>query len=93
MLAGKNESLQALRRSRQELVEWELGTPEPGPGEALLRISHAGVNFTDIYTRQGVYRLPDLSQPTAFRPRHGGRGRSRRPVWEMSRRKTVLLIV
>lgn len=40
----------------EELVEWELGTPEPGPGEALVRISHAGVNFTDIYTRQGVYR-------------------------------------
>ena len=40
----------------EELVEWELGTPDPGPGEALVRISHAGVNFTDIYTRQGVYR-------------------------------------
>ncbi|GMQ76821.1 MAG: quinone oxidoreductase [Gammaproteobacteria bacterium] len=40
----------------EELVEWELGTPEPGPGEALVCISHAGVNFTDIYTRQGVYR-------------------------------------
>jgi len=40
----------------EELVEWELGTPESGPGEALVRISHAGVNFTDIYTRQGVYR-------------------------------------
>jgi len=40
----------------EELVEWELGTPEPGPGEVLVRITHAGVNFTDIYTRQGVYR-------------------------------------
>jgi NADPH2:quinone reductase len=40
----------------EELVEWQLGTPEPGPGEALVRITHAGVNFTDIYTRQGVYR-------------------------------------
>lgn len=40
----------------EELVEWELGVPEPGPGEALVRITHAGVNFTDIYTRQGVYR-------------------------------------
>ncbi|TFH42277.1 MAG: quinone oxidoreductase [Lysobacterales bacterium] len=38
------------------LVEWELGVPEPGPGEVLVRITHAGVNFTDIYTRQGVYR-------------------------------------
>jgi NADPH2:quinone reductase len=40
----------------EELVEWELGVPEAGPGEALIRITHAGVNFTDIYTRQGVYR-------------------------------------
>ena len=40
----------------EELVGWELGTPDPGPGEALVRIAHAGVNFTDIYTRQGVYR-------------------------------------
>lgn len=37
-------------------MESELGVPEPGPGEALVRITHAGVNFTDIYTRQGVYR-------------------------------------
>ncbi len=37
-------------------MDGELGTPEPGPGEALVRITHAGVNFTDIYTRQGVYR-------------------------------------
>ena len=40
----------------EELTGWELGTPDPGPGEALVRIAHAGVNFTDIYTRQGVYR-------------------------------------
>lgn len=40
----------------EELVAWELGIPEPGPGEALVRITHAGVNFIDIYTRQGVYR-------------------------------------
>ncbi len=40
----------------EELVECKLGVPEPGPGEALVRITHAGVNFTDIYTRQGVYR-------------------------------------
>ena len=26
----------------EELVEWELGTPEPGPGEVLVRITHAG---------------------------------------------------
>lgn len=40
----------------EELTAWELATPRPGPGEALVRITYAGVNFTDIYTRQGVYR-------------------------------------
>ena len=40
----------------EELVEWELGTPEPGPGEVLARITHAGVNFTDIVMEQGGTR-------------------------------------
>jgi len=30
--------------------------PEPGAGEALVRISHAGVNFIDVYMRAGVFR-------------------------------------
>jgi NADPH:quinone reductase len=40
----------------EELAAWELATPRPGPGDALVRVTYAGVNFTDIYTRQGVYR-------------------------------------
>jgi NADPH2:quinone reductase len=40
----------------EELAAWELATPHPGPGDALVRVTYAGVNFTDIYTRQGVYR-------------------------------------
>jgi NADPH2:quinone reductase len=34
----------------------ELPTPEPGPGEALVRIEAAGVNFIDIYHRTGAYK-------------------------------------
>ncbi|HSH45258.1 MAG TPA: alcohol dehydrogenase catalytic domain-containing protein, partial [Longimicrobiales bacterium] len=33
----------------------EVAEPEPGPGEALIRVSHAGVNFIDVYHRTGLY--------------------------------------
>jgi len=36
-----------------ELVD--LPDPVPGPGEALVRVRIAGVNFTDIYQRTGTY--------------------------------------
>jgi NADPH2:quinone reductase len=35
----------------------EIAKPAPGPGEALLRIAAAGVNFIDIYHRIGLYKL------------------------------------
>lgn len=31
--------------------------PEPGPGEALVRVGAAGVNFIDIYQRTGAYPM------------------------------------
>ncbi|XXS75847.1 quinone oxidoreductase [Sorangium sp. So ce131] len=37
-------------------------TPAPGPGEALVRVEAAGVNFIDIYQRSGQYKL-DLPIP------------------------------
>lgn len=33
-------------------------TPAPGPAEALVRIEAAGVNFVDIYQREGLYKMP-----------------------------------
>jgi NADPH2:quinone reductase len=36
----------------------ELPTPVPGPGEALVQIEACGVNFIDIYLRQGRYPSP-----------------------------------
>jgi NADPH:quinone reductase len=35
----------------------ELPTPEAGPGQALVRVAAAGVNFIDIYHRSGQYRV------------------------------------
>jgi NADPH:quinone reductase len=39
-----------------ELRETE--PPEPGPGEARVRVEAAGVNFIDVYHRTGAYALP-----------------------------------
>ncbi|WP_026379227.1 quinone oxidoreductase family protein [Afifella pfennigii] len=33
--------------------------PRPGPGEALLRLRRAGVNYIDVYMRSGVYKRSD----------------------------------
>lgn len=35
----------------------EVSTPEPGPGQAAVRVSYAGVNFVDTYHRTGLYPL------------------------------------
>jgi NADPH2:quinone reductase len=35
----------------------ELPTPDPGPAEALVRLKAAGVNFVDIYQREGLYKM------------------------------------
>jgi NADPH2:quinone reductase len=34
----------------------DLPTPKPGPGQALVKIAAAGVNFIDIYFRIGLYK-------------------------------------
>ncbi len=36
----------------------ELPDPQPGPGQALVKIAACGVNFVDIYQRSGQYKLP-----------------------------------
>jgi len=41
----------------EQLRLQEVSTPSPGPGEALVKIAVAGVNFIDIYHRTGLYRL------------------------------------
>ena len=36
----------------------ELPDPTPGPGQALIRVEAAGVNFIDVYFREGRYPSP-----------------------------------
>lgn len=36
----------------------ELDTPSPGPGQALVRVEAAGINFIDVYQRSGQYKMP-----------------------------------
>lgn len=36
----------------------EIDVPEPGPGQVAIQVEAAGVNFIDIYHRQGVYPMP-----------------------------------
>lgn len=40
------------------LVLEECPGPEPGQGQALVRIEAIGVNFIDLYQRMGAYRIP-----------------------------------
>jgi len=42
-----------------EVLSFEdVETPEPNPGEALIKISAAGVNYIDTYQREGIYPIP-----------------------------------
>src|SRR5919198_5249705 len=36
----------------------ERTVPAPGPGELLVEVAASGVNFVDVYRRQGVYQAP-----------------------------------
>ena len=60
----------------EELRYEEVEVGEPGPGEARVRHTAIGLNFTDIHHRTGRYPVAAVSA----RDRHGGgrRGGGRR---------------
>ncbi len=37
----------------------DVPVPQPGPGEVLVKIEAAGVNFIDVYFRKGFYKAPE----------------------------------
>ena len=39
----------------ENMVLREVPAPAPGPGEALIHLEYAGVNYTDVYNRNGMY--------------------------------------
>jgi NADPH:quinone reductase len=43
---------------REVLQVEEAEVPDPGPGQALLRIEAVGINFIEIYHRTGLYKMP-----------------------------------
>ena len=53
----------------------DVAAPEPGEGEALVKIAYAGVNFIDIYMRDGVFRkLETYPNKPPFTPGMEGAG-------------------
>jgi len=51
--------LKAIRIERyggpEVLLFQDVPIPDPGPGEVLVRVAFAGINFMDVHTRQGKY--------------------------------------
>ncbi|RCS91857.1 quinone oxidoreductase [Brevibacterium aurantiacum] len=52
------QAIQAMRAGGPEVLEFnEVDTPQPGPGEVLVDVAAAGVNFIDTYRRSGTYPM------------------------------------
>ena len=50
------EAIQIARTGGPEVLELKtLADPQPGPGQALIRVEASGVNFIDTYFREGRY--------------------------------------
>lgn len=64
-------AIQAKGPGGPEVLEWvEVPDPVPGPGELLVEVDYAGLNFIDTYERSGVYKVP-----YPFTPGREGSGR------------------
>lgn len=47
----------------ENLVLQQTNIPEPGPGEVRIKLEAAGVNFIDVYQREGLYPIPTPYTP------------------------------
>lgn len=57
--AATMRAIHATRAGGPEVLEFvEVPEPRPGPGELLVEVAAAGVNFIDTYRRCGVYPMP-----------------------------------
>ncbi|MEX2583433.1 MAG: quinone oxidoreductase [Gemmatimonadota bacterium] len=64
------KGIRVIKPGGQDAMEYvEFDTPQPGSGEAVVRIEAIGVNFIDVYHRTGLYPLP-----TPFTPGSEGAG-------------------
>ena len=53
------KAIRAHRHGGPDVLELdEIPTPSPGPGQALVAVEYAGVNFIDCYHRTGLYPMP-----------------------------------
>jgi NADPH2:quinone reductase len=53
------KAIRVHRTGGPEVLQLEdIPDPEPGPGEALVQLDAAGVNFVEIYQRTGLYQAP-----------------------------------
>ena len=44
-----------------EVMHWEdVPTPDPGPGEAVVHHTAVGLNYIDVYFRNGLYKAPAM---------------------------------
>jgi NADPH2:quinone reductase len=54
-----------------DVMRWEaVDTPEPGPGEIVVRHKAVGLNYIDVYFRTGLYKAPTMP----FTPGNEGAG-------------------
>jgi NADPH2:quinone reductase len=71
MSEGKMHAISVRATGGPDVLEYlEIDVPEPGSGEVAIQVGAAGVNFIDIYHRQGVYPMP-----LPFVPGREGAGR------------------
>lgn len=53
------KAIQIKHTGGSEVLDYvDLPVPEPKPNEAVIKIAAAGVNFIDVYQREGRYKLP-----------------------------------